>query len=408
MEPPQSESPREASDNKPDIDALLEALRARVEKRRKDGEFPPGLEEDLEAHFRRILATRSPDFDRLRQHISEAYDAMGFDPDALSYSSRVPGGKLIHKLVAKITARQRQGILDQVSTFAHAVYLSMSTMEEHNRLLRADIINLMNTILERLASYERTPGDGDVALRELNRRVESLEEADRSRSFSPWFTNEEFEAAFRGSPEELKERYSDLADHFAGLSPVIDIGCGRGEFIELLHARGVEASGVEIDGRLAEAARERGLKVEVGDGVRHLGRIPDESLGGIVLIQVVEHFRPQQLVDLVPLAYDKLSVGGKLLIETINPQSLYTYAHSYAIDPSHVVPVHPAYLTFLVNQAGFSNFNIFWRSPPPQEDIPREVPESDALTKTINENTRRLNTLLHAAQDYALIATRTQ
>jgi O-antigen chain-terminating methyltransferase len=93
--------------------------------------------------------------------------------------------------------------------------------------------------------------------------------------------------------------------------------------------------------------------------------------------------------------------GGKVVIETVNPQSLYVYAHAFYVDPTHVRPVHPAWLLFLFEQAGFASTVIDWRSPPPEVDRLETVgdPAHDA-------NVERLNQLLFAAQDYAVVAIR--
>jgi O-antigen chain-terminating methyltransferase len=137
-----------------------------------------------------------------------------------------------------------------------------------------------------------------------------------------------------------------------------------------------------------------------------LTKVPDGSLGGIVLLQVIEHITAQQVVQLVSNAYDKLRPGGVLMMETVNPQSLYVFAHAFYLDPTHGQPVHPAYLTFLVRESGFSDVTIDWRSLPPTEETLQELDGSEPVVKAVNENLRRLNTLLFAPQDYALIATR--
>jgi O-antigen chain-terminating methyltransferase len=235
----------------------------------------------------------------------------------------------------------------------------------------------------------------------LAERVSALEEAGHDHSFRPWYSNDAFEAAFRGTREQLLERYADLADRLVGCGPVLDIGCGRGELLELLGARDVEAWGVETDGALVEMAVADGLDVRHGDGLASLRDAGPASLGGVALIQVIEHLTSQQSVDLVALTADRVRPGGKVLIETVNPQSLYVYAHAFYLDPTHVRPVHPAWLMFLFREAGFTEVAVEWRTPPPTTDALQPVgdPAHDA-------NVERLNRLLFGAQDYAVIATR--
>jgi SAM-dependent methyltransferase len=391
----------------PDVNALVGELRARVQQRRDEGAYPDGLERDLEEHFRRITAHRiTPDLSAVYARLAELEVKAAFSPRSIPTESQVPGGATLHRTIGRIVARQTQGVLEQMQAFADATKELLKAMVEALETpshVHADLIGQVDAIEERLSSYERAPAESDVAVRELGRRLARLEEAEAARQFHPTFDNEHFEAEFRGSREQLLAQYDDLAAKFEGIiPPVLDIGCGRGEFLELLAKHGVEARGVEMDAELVDAARQRGLDVTHGDGLAELAATFDESLGGVVLIQVVEHLTPQQAVDLVALCREKVAKGGRVLIETVNPQSLYVFAHSFYLDPTHVRPVHPAYLTFLFNEAGFEA-TIEWRSPPPEDDV---LADDASLTSVERANVERLNRLLYAPQDYALIAIR--
>jgi len=184
---------------------------------------------------------------------------------------------------------------------------------------------------------------------------------------------------------------------------VLDIGCGRGEFLELLHARGVAATGVEIDPALVEEGRAGGLEITAGDGVVHLSSLADNSLGGVVMIQVIEHLSRQHVVDVVAVALDKVRPGGVMVVETVNPQSLYTFAHSFYLDPTHITPIHPAYLKFVFEQAGWKVAQLLWRTPPPEADA---LQDDAGAGDTAAANIGRLNQLLFAPQDYAIVAYR--
>jgi O-antigen chain-terminating methyltransferase len=224
--------------------------------------------------------------------------------------------------------------------------------------------------------------------------------------FNPWFSADRFEEAFRGSRELLHDRYGDLADRFLEHGPVLDLGCGRGEFLELLVQRSIEARGVELDDALVRECRAHGLAVDRADAIGALEAAPDASLGGISLIQVVEHLSPQQTSELAPLAARVLRPGGRIVIETINPLSLFVFSHALYLDPTHVRMVHPLYLEFLFREAGFREVALEWRSVP-GDDIrlpaaTAEGPQSEHLNAVIE----RLNEVLYGPQDYALIATR--
>src|SRR2546423_4960519 len=321
--------------------------------------------------------------------------------------SRLPAGQALHKTIARLVARQTTGIIHQAQEFAGPVVESLtaltSSVEQLRREMDLEVAGHLDTLYEHVAAYERALMGPLARLEELTRRIERLEGAS---AFDPWYASERFEEQFRGGEEELLERYRDVAARLPAHVPVLDFGCGRGEFLLLLDELGIDAMGVEIDPDLVKSATERGLRVERGDGIEFLRNLGDGSLGALVMIQVVEHLTPQQTLDFVVLAARKVRRGGQVLVETVNPQSLYVYAHAFYLDPTHVRPVHPAYLRFLFSEAGFSSVALEWRSPAPDADTLEEVPESTELDKQMNENIRRLNQLLFAPQDYLLTATR--
>jgi 2-polyprenyl-3-methyl-5-hydroxy-6-metoxy-1,4-benzoquinol methylase len=398
---PRTPGPDQAG--KPDVDALVAELRAKVEERRRAGQYPPGLEEDLAAHFRRLLARRlePPRPVDLRGPLTRVEEALPLRRDRIPLASQVPAGAALHKAVAKLVARQTQGVLEQVQAFAEPVRQALDALttavEDLTREVREDLVAQVAAVIDRQAAQERAAALAAAG----GEAVPSPPPADGRNAFRPWYSSVRFEDEFRGSREDLLARYRDVAGRLAGCAPVFDLGCGRGEFVELLTGLGIEAWGVDLDAELVKAASDRGLPVEHGDGLRLLERMDEESLGGLVLIQVVEHLTPQEVVDLVDLATTKVRPGGQVLVETVNPQSLYAFAHAFYVDPTHLRPVHPAYLMFLFKEAGFASVDIEWRSPPPEGDVITGVddPAADA-------NNRRLNQLLFAPQDYLLVATR--
>lgn len=399
-------TPADGAAPPPDIDSLVEQLRARVEERRQSGAYPPELEERLAAHFHRITHTRvQPSMEDVREALDDLPHRFDFRVERTPVESRVPGGTAAHKALAKLQARQLVGAYEQMRDFAEGVYTALlrmaDAMENANSHVHQDLVGQIDVMLERLAGYERAPAGSPESIADLRRRVEELEDAERRRQFNPWFGNDRFEAEFRGSREQLLSRYQSLAARLEGMTPVLDIGCGRGEFLELLTGMGLDATGVELDPELVAECERRGLKAEAGDGIAALRARPDESLAGISLIQVVEHLSPQQVADLALIAYDKLMPGGRIVVETVNPQSLYVFAHSFFLDPTHSTPIHPAYLTFLFREAGFKEVSIDWRTPPPDDDRLQAVGD-----EVHDKNVERLNRLLFEAQEYALIAVR--
>jgi SAM-dependent methyltransferase len=230
--------------------------------------------------------------------------------------------------------------------------------------------------------------------------------AGSSTELRTWFGWDEFESAFRGTEESVRDRYRDLAARFEGCGPVLDIGFGRGEFLDLLAEIGVEASGIEVDADLVYAAAARGLDVRLGDVERYLASLPDASLGGVCALQVVEHLSPQKYIDFARAVARVVKPGGLVVIDSPNPSSFYVYAHAFYLDPTHTRPVHPLFLMFLFDRAGFEKVELEWRSPPPAAALLEPVPGEDDLSRAVNENIARLNAVLYGPQDFAIIARR--
>ena len=392
-----------------DLDAVLAELKSRVAARREAGDYPAALEAQLSEHFQRMTAHRrsdlSPEDEYLTELLGQLEERSQFGLHRVRYDSSLPGGEALHRTIGRIVARQNVGVLEQLTHYSNLVNEMLRVLANLVRQPRHhfhdDLWRQVDAMLERMADAERVEAGGPAANAALVGRVAELEANAGRQPFEPWYGNDAFEAAFRGTRDEMLERYADLADQLAGSGPVLDIGCGRGELLELLTARSVPAWGVETDAELVAATTARGLDVRHGDGLVALREAASGSLGGVALIQVIEHLTSQQSVDLVALAADRVREGGKVVIETVNPQSLYVYAHAFYIDPTHVRPVHPAWLMFLFREAGFAEVAIEWRSPPPPDDTLQPV--GDAAH---DANVDRLNQLLFAAQDYAVIATR--
>ena len=187
----------------------------------------------------------------------------------------------------------------------------------------------------------------------------------------------DFEETFRGSEEEIRRRQSGDVALFAGApGPVADLGCGRGEFLEELTARGLGAIGCDANPVMAARAREKGLAVDEADLFTWLSARADGSLGGVTAYQVVEHLPASALFDLVELAATKLAPGGRILLETVNPESVYAMRWFW-MDLSHVRPVPGPSLAQLLTACGFRDVTVTYRSPVPPGDAPPEEVLSD-------------------------------
>jgi len=220
-----------------------------------------------------------------------------------------------------------------------------------------------------------------------------------------------FEDAFRGSLEEIRRRLAEYVPRFAGASDVLDIGCGRGEFLELLRAAGITARGLDLNHEMVEASRARGLEVAEGDALSYVERLPDESLGGLFAAQVVEHLEPVYLAKLLEAASHKIRSGGTIVLETINPACWVAFFESYLRDLTHVRPLHPETLKHLLRSSGLHSVEIEYRSPVAEWDRLRSAPKPAGelppgladLIDTFNEDMAKLNDRMFTFQDYAVI-----
>lgn len=215
-----------------------------------------------------------------------------------------------------------------------------------------------------------------------------------------------FEDRFRGSPEVIRQRLLDYVPVFDGQQDVLDIGCGRGEFLDILGHAGIRARGLDINHEMIEVCRQRGLDATEGDALAYLSAQPDESLGGIFAAQVVEHLQPEYLVALLQLAFHKLRPGGVLVLETINVSCWFAFFQSYLLDITHVRPLHPETLSYFVRASGFPAVDVQFRAPYPEAHKLQHVAGGEALHYTLNANVDKLNSLLFTHLDYAVIAKR--
>ena len=218
-----------------------------------------------------------------------------------------------------------------------------------------------------------------------------------------------FEDQFRGSAEDIRKRVSEYLPVFAGCSDVLDVGCGRGEFLDLLRQHGVSGRGIDLNPAMVEVCREHGLDATATDALTYLRSQPDGSLGGLFAAQVVEHLEPRYLTQLLDAAFDKLRPGAPIVLETINPACWFAFFESYIRDITHVRPLHPETLKYLLIASGFQQVDIRYRAPYPEHEKLQRL-GGTALNAdwadTLNANIEKINSLLFTWLDYAAIGRR--
>ncbi len=209
-----------------------------------------------------------------------------------------------------------------------------------------------------------------------------------------------FADTFRGPRDIIKERQRVYIPYLqdAGISgagmPVLDIGCGRGELLELLRDSGLHGRGIDQNASMVSLCQQLGLNVEKADALEHLQGLSGNALGAIAASHVVEHIPFPAVIALLDEALRTLRPGGILILETPNPENLQVGAHTFYTDPTHRNPLPPPMLKFFVEARGFIDVETLPLHP---------YPDDYAVTGNRSELVHRFNAFFYGPQDYAVI-----
>jgi len=206
---------------------------------------------------------------------------------------------------------------------------------------------------------------------------------------------------FRGSRQEIKDRLSVYLPRFAeaGIGrasmPILDVGCGRGEWLELLRENQLHAGGIDLNRVVLAICQERGLPVVEADAIAHLRGLPEASLGAVTAFHLIEHLELPRLLDLLDAAWHALKPGGVAIFETPNPNNMFVSSRYFYLDPTHRHPIPPALGRFLAEAHGFERVEILELHPWPVEQR--------VDTSTGGAVAARFNECFYGPQDYAII-----
>ena len=250
--------------------------------------------------------------------------------------------------------------------------------------------------IERLLTLEEN-------MRSNNKRLQGIVETMELDNPYSLIDYGQFENNFRGSRELIKQRQQIYVSYFQEKKKVLDLGCGRGEFLELMRENGIQTVGVDLYQPFVEQCRHMGFEVYHQDALEYLREC--QPVDGIFLGQMAEHLHVAELIRLCGLAYEKLLPGGCLIIETPNPTCLAIYSHAFYADPTHTRPVHPETLRYYLHIAGFRNIEIVYTDI---SRLPTQIPalESDQVANLdeFNESMKEVSDQLFGSRDYAAVA----
>jgi SAM-dependent methyltransferase len=300
-----------------------------------------------------------------------------------------------HQEALSAWERRTSQAMASITAAQHELRISVGVLQQATQHLKREVARLPDTGVRVTAESARvSPGTAAAGA--------PLEALDSD-------TYVGFEDQFRGSTDEIRRRVADYVPIFEGSHDVLDVGCGRGELLALLRERGIRARGVDVNGAMVDVCREQGLDAEHADALAYLRQQPDESIGGLFAAQVIEHLEPRYLTALLDAAVDKLRPGAPIVLETINPACWFAFFESYIRDLTHVRPVHPETLQFLLVAAGFQRVEIRYRSPYPEHEKLQPLAPHTSLgdvVDTLNANVERINRLLFTWLDYAAVGRR--
>jgi len=296
----------------------------------------------------------------------------------------------------------------QVSEFALAVN---STVAEHGEVL-GHILGLVASTQAQAADQnsraERLITGLQKRVRELEGKAQSssgdsadliaINQQTEMRRFDDLYFS--FEGVFRGTREEIKSRHAVYVPELrtsgciSPITPVLDLGCGRGEWLELLRDSGLPATGVDSSPAMLRTCRKFGLAVVEGDAATYVSRLPSDTLGAVTAFHLIEHLPFDRVLDLVREALRVLVPGGTLILETPNPRNLLVGACTFYLDPTHHRPLPSQALVHFVQSVGFGDCRVLELHP---NLTAPALPSGDPLLAEVHH-------LLYGPQDYGVIA----
>ena len=206
-----------------------------------------------------------------------------------------------------------------------------------------------------------------------------------------------FEERFRGDQEYVKKSQRFYLPYFKDCRKIVDLGCGRGEFLELVRAEGLDGIGVDSNAEAVAACHGKNIETHQLDLFAFLVQQPDCSIDGVLCSHVMEHIPSDRLSEMIRLIAQKLQGDGVLAVETPNPSCLAMFAGDFYSDPTHQRPIPSQLMHFHLEEAGFTAFEIHERHP--ASDVFPELQPLDEI-----DNLRDFRDKFFGGLDYAIVA----
>ncbi|MGB4420687.1 MAG: class I SAM-dependent methyltransferase [Candidatus Saccharimonadales bacterium] len=278
--------------------------------------------------------------------------------------------QILDKKVDKLEA-----ILNQNNGLLRDIVIDLDTIDKKNNYLDSELNNISALIRSDAIIVNNSPSDNHL--------------------IDGFYKN--FEDKFRGKEEDIKNRIASYNSLFIDRSknlkslPILDLGCGRGEFLLYARENNIKAVGVDINHAMIKYVKSRGFEVYEVDALSYLSKQKRNSLSGVVGFHIVEHLPFSALVKLSQECFRTVAKEGFVLFETPNPGNLIVGAKNFYMDPSHIRPLPAELLSFVLREAGFKTEIIY--KHPVRETIKHTDQDVESLMK-----------LVYGPRDYAILA----
>lgn len=288
------------------------------------------------------------------------------------------------------TKKQEQSLEDMREGIREELQIITSDTKNELEDLRNELKEAIKLL--RKASYMQKTGN---ALGSLQEEEDIYDKID-------YFKFQQF---MRGSCAEIKERQKVYLSYFTSCEHVIDLGCGRGEFLEALQDHGIGAVGVDNYIKSVEYCRMKGLQVACGDVIQFLCDQKENSVDGVFSAQLIEHISAGKILELCRESYRIMKPDSYIVLETPNPMCLSIFMNSFYLDPSHKNPVHPHLMEYFMQECGFRNIKIVYTN---ESKINYRFPllnvENSGNLEEFNDGINFLSDIMFGSQDYAIVA----
>jgi len=302
-------------------------------------------------------------------------------------------------------------ILNQQNRYNLTVYMLLETLVQEQLRLEEAVAAAEERVEElnlRMLSVRRAlvASSDEKSAPNLTQAFHLEKESEESLALDWGYLN--FNAEFTALGSVIRELYRQYLPSFEGLDTILDAGCGRGAFLELLKEAGIEGYGVDRESEMVEMCRLKGLQAVEGDILTHLGGLETETLGGIFSGHLIEHFDAPSLQRFFNLAYRCLRTGGVLICETPDTSNPFVLVNTYYRDLTHQRPVHPETYQFAAQSAGFTEVELHYSGAVPGQALWEPLLEPATASAEVHglylEMNRRLTILREQFSGYQNVA----